>query len=240
MIVNSWLTDDEARRISRSAAGSAIASPPGIPDVPGEPRDVEELARSSRRGLISRGSCSWVRTGITSSSCSRRPTGSATSPPGVFFSGDQDAGAAFLRLYRQLDSHRLARGARPTERRRRLRPRAMRGDRRTARQLRARNARLGQHCLAGSARAKPLLRRPPEEGPATITLPPRSAATGRVGCPSAGVHEALLARRALMSHAFTRLDRTTSRAFMPTDASFAVYSATRRRGAPRDPPGPKR
>ena len=79
VIVNSWLTDDPARRIlpvGRMEQYAALLAPYKV--FPGTRTSSKSCARSRRRASTWRASSSCGRSGSTSSSCSRRPTGSAT------------------------------------------------------------------------------------------------------------------------------------------------------------------
>lgn len=229
VIVNSWLTDDESRRILPTGRRERYRSLlEAYRTFPENPRDVEELcAIEDARFDLARElflTEDWDHFFVLFSSTDWL----GHSATGRLLQGDQDAKAAFLRLYRRLDSYigwLVEHASDATtfvlsdhgqcEEIAVLRVNAVLRD-------------LGLATLAerDPAAASPFFVDRRKKPRLTIGVP---AVLGRYRTNPVVRPFALLVKRALrrggveLMRASTAVDRGSSRAFSPTDASFAVY-----------------
>ena len=230
VIVNSWLTDDEGRRIfplgRRERYSRLLQAYRTFPAAVGDVQELcsleqarFDLARELFLGedwdhfFVLFSSTDWLGHALT----------------GKFLRGDESAGAALLKLYRQIDRHigwlvDHAGGAAI----------AVVSDHGQCEET----AVLRVNSLLRTLGLVSVVSRDPQEqspffvdrrkrGRARITLPPAISRhrSSRFIRPLGASTKKLLARSLGVEvvASVPRLDRTTSRAFMPTDASFAVY-----------------
>ncbi len=230
VIVNSWLTDDESRLILPTGRQERYRSLlEAYRTFPADPRDPNELcAIEQARFDLARElflTEPWDHFFILFSSTDWM----GHNATGLVLDGDSDARASFLRLYRQLDSHIgwLVEHA----------PDAVTvvlSDHGQCEEIAVLRVNAVLHDL-GLA----MLAQPDPQASSPFFVDRREKARVRVGVPTAlGRHRtnpfvrpaALLAKRVLrrggieLTRAAKPVDRRSSLAFSPTDASFAVYT----------------